>query len=61
MRRLLARRGRQGKWEWAIRMAKTVLLLSVLIALPALSWYAAMPLTAVTGEWSSLPSSGVRH
>lgn len=29
-------------------MARTVLQLSILIALPALSWYAAMPLTAVT-------------
>lgn len=50
MRRLLSRRGQQGKWEWASRMTTTVLALSCLIALPALSWYAAMPLTAVTGE-----------
>lgn len=32
------------------KMARIVLALSTLIAIPALSWYAAMPLTAVTGE-----------
>ncbi|ORY74038.1 hypothetical protein BCR35DRAFT_326000 [Leucosporidium creatinivorum] len=47
-RRLLGRGRRDGRWGWAWRMASTVLKLSILIAAPALSWYAAMPLTAVT-------------
>ncbi|KAM0786391.1 hypothetical protein ACM66B_001859 [Microbotryomycetes sp. NB124-2] len=48
LRRLLHDRREHGRREWISRMAWIVVCLSVLIAIPALSWYAAMPLTAVT-------------
>ncbi|KAK4046068.1 hypothetical protein OIV83_006373 [Microbotryomycetes sp. JL201] len=48
LRRLLHDKREHGRREWIGRMAWIVVCLSVLIAIPALSWYAAMPLTAVT-------------
>ncbi|KAK4049869.1 hypothetical protein OIO90_005258 [Microbotryomycetes sp. JL221] len=48
LRRLLQEKRDQGRGLWVNRMTWTVLCLSVLIAIPALSWYVAMPLTAVT-------------
>lgn len=43
-------RAQDGQEGWAKEMAKTVGSLTVLIALPGLSWYLAVPLTSMTSE-----------
>lgn len=49
MRRLLGpEERRRGRKEWKWRLAKRVGSLTLLIALPALTWYAAVPLTSMT-------------
>ena len=55
MRRLL-KKARGQRQAWMRNMARIVLALSTLIAVPALSWYVAMPLTAVTGERPRIPA-----
>ena len=48
-RRLLgSEERRRGKKEWKWRLGRTVACLTVLIALPALTWYSAVPLTSMT-------------
>lgn len=40
----------RGRKIWKWNLSKTIMILTLLIALPALSWYAAVPLTSMTGE-----------
>lgn len=48
-RRLLgSEERRRGKKEWKWRLGRTVACLTCLIALPALTWYSAVPLTSMT-------------
>lgn len=54
MRRLLGgKRGRGGgRVHWKRNLSKTVVVLTFLIAIPALAWYSAVPLTRMTGEFN---------
>lgn len=52
LRRLLgdSRERSRGRKYWKWRLGRTVACLTLLITMPALSWYAAVPLTSMTGE-----------
>lgn len=49
------RLGGKGAWKW--NLGSTVICLTLLIAAPALTWYAAVPLTSMTGELQTTPFS----